>query len=140
MERTFPVEPERVFAFITQTDNLLKWWGPEGTSIAEHNLDFSKPGAWSATMVSPQGSAHTVGGEVVAIDPPNSVELTLSFRMDDGERGPESVIRFEVRSNDAGGTLFLLTQSGLKAEEIADMRDKGWASALGRLEQLVNEN
>jgi len=140
IERTFPAAPEKVFAFITQMDNLLKWWAPQGVSIREHNLDFSKLGAWSATMVGPEGFAANVGGEVTAIDPPHSVELTLSFRSASGERGDESVIRFDVRPNDTGGTHFLLTQSGLEAEHIPDMRDKGWASALAQLEQLINEH
>ena len=108
MERIFPVAPERVFSFLTQMNNLLQWWGPEGTTIGEHNLDFSRLGAWSAIMYSPEGYAADVGGEVIAIDPPNSVELTLSFKEDDGKRGPESVIRFEVQPNDEGGTLFIL--------------------------------
>lgn len=136
MERTFAAAPETVFAFVTQMDNLLQWWGPEGTTIAEHNLDFSKPGDWSATMVSPGGDAHKVGGTVLAIDPPNFVELTLRFIMPGGD-GPPSTIRFETKSTSSGGTHFLLTQSGLEEKHIADMRDKGWASALTRLEQLI---
>lgn len=140
MQRSFPAEPATVFAFVTRMQNLLQWWGPVGTTITEHNLDFSKPGPWSATMVGPEGHPGTVGGQVIAVDPPNSVELTLSFLLGDDQRGPESVIRFDITPGDAGGTNLLLTQSGLKQEEIADMRDKGWASALGRLGQLLNVN
>lgn len=140
MARHYPVAPARVFAFITQTENLLKWWGPEGTTIEEHDLDFSRLGDWSAVMVGPQGHGARVGGAVMAIDPPNFVELTLSFFMPNGVKGDESVIRFETRSDGAGGTKLTLTQSGLKAEHIPDMRDKGWNSALDRLEQLVLGN
>ena len=71
MERHYPVAPERVFAFITQTENLLKWWGPEGTTIEEHDLDFSRLGDWSAVMVGPQGYGARVGGIVQAIESPN---------------------------------------------------------------------
>lgn len=137
MERVFAASPADVFAFITQTANLLQWWGPEGTRIAAHNLDFSKPGDWRATMLSPQGHAHTVGGTVLRVDPPKLVELTLSFELPDGARGPQSTIRFALSPVDTGGTHFLLTQTGLKAEHIADMRDKGWASALDRLQILI---
>jgi len=137
MERTFSASPEIVFTFITQTDNLLKWWGPEGTTITEHNLDFSRLGNWSATMVGPQGHAARVGGAVINIDPPASVELTLSFLGENGEQLDKSTILFETQRSPAGGTFFRLTQSGLKAEHIPDMRDKGWASALARLEQLL---
>lgn len=140
MERRYPVAPAKVFEFLTQSENLLRWWGPEGTTITEHDLDFSRLGAWSAMMVGPQGHGAMVGGEVLAIDPPNFVELTLSFRMPDGERGEESVIRFETRDDGAGGTNLTLIQTGLRAEHIPDMRDKGWNSALDRLEKLVLGN
>lgn len=137
MERSFAAQPAVVFAFVTQMQNLLQWWGPVGTTITDHNLDFSRPGPWSATMVGPQGHGATVAGQVIAIDPPNFVELTLSFRGDDHESGPESVIRFDLSDGETGGTRLLLTQSGLRPEHIADMRDKGWDSALNRLAKLL---
>lgn len=139
MERTFAASPERVFAFLTKMENLLQWWGPEGTTITEHELDFSKTGPWSATMVGPQGHGAKVGGEVTALDPPHMVELTLSFLQPNGDPGDTSLIRFEVHGQSGGQTELRLTQSGLQAEHIPDMRDKGWASALDRLAHLINQ-
>ncbi len=140
MERHYPATPMRVFGFITQTENLLKWWGPAGTTIEEHDLDFSRLGDWSAVMVGPQGHGARVGGVVQDIDPPNFVELTLGFFMPDGTSGDVSVIRFETRDDGAGGTKLTLIQTGLKAEHIPDMRDKGWNSAPDRLGQLILGN
>ena len=60
--------------------------------------------------------------------------------MPDGARGDESVIRFETRDDGEGGTNMTLIQTGLKAEYIPDMRDKGWNSALDRLEHLILGN
>ncbi len=137
MERNFAAAPERVFEFITGTANLLEWWGPEGTRIEDHNLDFTKTGPWWAHMIGPQGHGARVEGEVVGINPPHWVELTLSFA-DQGEGGgEESLIRFEVKSDGQGGTDFSLTQSGLRAEHIEDMRNKGWNAAFDRLRKLV---
>lgn len=139
MQRMFDAPPAKVFDFLTKTENLLNWWGPEGTQIREHQLDFSKTGAWSAVMVGPQGGAQEVGGTVLEVNAPNAVELTLSFMMG-AERGPESTIRFEVSASDTGGTHLLLTQTGLDPEHIDDMMNKGWNSALSRLEQLILKN
>jgi len=136
IERTFPVSPEQVFAFVTQTDHLLKWWGPEGVSMKEHNLDLSRRGAWSSTLVNSQGALHKMSGEVVAVDPPNSVEFTWGWHDDKDERGYESRVRFEVRRDRDGGTLFTLTHSGLTDDEAAANHTKGWTSALRKLEQL----
>ncbi len=137
MTRIFTAPQDKVFRHLTETEFLLDWWGPEGTRIADHNLSFAAPGPWSATMVGPQGHGATLGGEVRVVEPPNMVELTLSFALEDDTRGPESVIRFTLSTTPDGDTKLQLTQWGLNPEHIADMRDKGWASALARLETLV---
>lgn len=139
MTRVFDAPIERVFTHLTETEFLLDWWGPEGTRIADHNLSFAKQGPWSAMMIGPQGHGATVGGEVKAVNPPHMVELTLSFAMENDTRGPESTIRFTLATAKDGQTELTLTQSGLNPEHIADMRDKGWNSALARLERLVTE-
>jgi uncharacterized protein YndB with AHSA1/START domain len=140
IERAFPAEPEKVFAFVTQKDNLLKWWGPEGTSIAEHNLDLSRLGPWWFVLVDPQGGRHKVTGHVLAIDPPNSVEFTLVVPSENGVRGIDSVVRFEIAPDGAGGSHFLLIQSGLTDDELAAGSSQGWVSTLRRLAALLNGN
>ncbi|MGJ8584879.1 MAG: SRPBCC family protein [Marinosulfonomonas sp.] len=137
MERTFGAAPEKVFEVITQTDMLLQWWGPEGTKITQHNLDLSKPGPWFAIMVGPQGHPAKVGGQVLHIVPNQSVEFTLSFLDERDEPMDTSTITFETSPNGSGGTHFQLTQTGLNAEYIPDMMNKGWNSALRRLEDLL---
>jgi len=139
IEREFSVTPETVFAFVTQTDNLLKWWGPENTSIAEHNLDLSKLGPWWFILVDPMGGRHKVSGEVLVVDPPNSVEFTLIVHNPDGDPSIDSVVRFEITASASGGAHFLLTQSGLTSEEIVTGSKKGWVSTLLRLEQILSE-
>ncbi len=138
MQRVFDAEPTRVFEFLTQTDNLLNWWGPEGTIIRDHSLDFSKVGPWFAVMIGPEGGSAKVGGQVLEVSTPHAIELTLSFMMEEGQ-GPESTIRVEVSASDAGGTHLLLTQTGLDPAHIDDMMNKGWNAALLRLENLVNK-
>lgn len=139
MNRVFAAPIARVFEHLTQTEFLLNWWGPEGTRIADHALSFANLGPWSATMVGPQGHGATVGGSVRVVEPPHTVELTLSFALENGARGPESVIRFTLAATADGQTELTLTQSGLDPAHIADMRDKGWNSALARLERLVTQ-
>ena len=61
LERNFEADPETVFAFVTQTDNLLKWWGPEGMNVPEHSLDFSSTGPWSSVMANAEGPVQGYG-------------------------------------------------------------------------------
>lgn len=136
MTRRFPRPPEDVFAVLTGHDTLLRWWGPEGTTIADNDLDFSREGPWFAVMVSPGGDAAKVTGAVREVRPPRHVEFTLAFDMGAMGMGPESVIRFEL-TPESGGTRLDLIQTGLDPAHIEDMMNKGWNSALERLEKLL---
>jgi len=140
IERHFPVSPAKVFAFVTEMENLLLWWGPEGTSIGEHNLDLSRTGDWFFVLIDPNGGHHRVSGVVLAVDPPRSVEFTLIVHEPDGPPSIDSVVRFEVTGDGADGALFVLTQTGLSAEEIVRGSTQGWISTLTRLEKLLNHN
>jgi len=140
IERTFRVPPETVFAFVTQTDLLLKWWGPEGTSVAEHDLDLSRPGPWWFVLVDPAGGRHRVDGVVLAVDPPRSVEFTLIVHSADGPPAIDSIVRFDVSAGGDGTTRFVLTQSGLADDQMAAASSSGWVSTLTRLEQLLHRD
>lgn len=140
IERTFPVAPAKVFAFVTRKENLLKWWGPEGTSIGEHDLDLSRTGPWFFVLIDPMGGQHRVSGEVLSVDPPRSVEFSLIVHSPEGPPSIDSVVRFEISAAPAGGALFVLIQTGLSEEEIVKGSTQGWISTLTRLEALLNQN
>lgn len=137
VERTFPHSPAHVFAFVTEPENLPKWWGPESMSLKEHALDFSQPGPWSSTLINAEGGLHKMSGEVVTVDAPRSVEFTWGWHDEADARGVESKVRFEVHPVDTGGSLFRLIHSGLPSEEAAQNHGKGWASTLASLERLL---
>jgi uncharacterized protein YndB with AHSA1/START domain len=137
MTRIFDASKETVFAILTGHKTLLNWWGPEGTRIGDNNLDFSRIGPWHAEMIGPNGDGAVVCGEVIEFRPFDSVSFTLRFDMGSTGLGPTSTIRFNLTTTDTGGTALELTQSGLEAEHIEDMRNKGWNSALERLAKLI---
>ena len=137
MERDFKAPPETVFAFLTQRSHILNWWGPEGMSLPEVNMDFTRPGPWSSVMMNAEGRRFKVTGKVVKIDPPKSVELTWAWHDEHDQRGHESRVRLEVKAGTAGGTHFTLLHSGLADEESAKSHESGWASALRKLERMA---
>ena len=136
IERTLKADVETVFGYITQTEHLVKWWGPEGMTVPEHNLDLSKPGSWTSTMVNAEGGKYKVSGEVLSVDPPNSVEFTWGWHDENDERGHNSHVRFEVTANQSGGTDFALIHSGLPDDESRNNHNSGWSSSLNKLERL----
>jgi uncharacterized protein YndB with AHSA1/START domain len=140
MERSFKAAPETVFAFLTQRGNILKWWGPEGMTVPEADMDFTRPGPWSSVMMAADGRRFKVTGTVISVEPPRTVELTWAWHDERDRRGHESRVRFEVRPGEAGGTHFTLRHTGLADEESAKGHESGWMSALRKLERMDATN
>lgn len=136
LERNFGADPLTVFAFVSQPENLLQWWGPEGVTIGEHALDFRRVGSWSSVMVNADGKTFKVTGEVLTVDEPNSVEFTWAWHDENDERGHDSKVRFEVSADPSGGSNFTLIHSGLADEESAQNHQMGWTSSLEKLERM----
>ena len=137
LEREFPVSPERVFAFVTEPAQLLRWWGHEGSVVTEHRLDFSKTGEWLSVLMTANGNTHKVSGKVLAVDPPHSVEFTWAWHDANDERGHNSTVRFEVTPNGRGGTSFAMIHSGLLNEESVANNREGWTSTFNKLERTI---
>ena len=136
MERHFAVPPEKVFAFVTETQNLIQWWGPEGMDVPEQELDLTRPGPWSVIFADPAGRGrYAMNGLVRAVDPPRVVEFTMNVPGTDPT--VYSTVRFEIRPDGAGGCHFALIQTGITDEMIA-MGQRGWAKTLDRLDRLIN--
>jgi len=138
IERSFPAAPETVFDYLTNTEYLLQWWGPEGISVSEHNLDLSRPGPWGSTMTNAEGARYKVTGEVVTLDPPHAVEFTWAWHDEDDARGHESRVRFEVHPDGNGGTKFVMIHSGLADEDSATSHSSGWSSSFVKLERVLS--
>ncbi len=136
LERVFAASPETVFAYVTKTEHLLKWWGHEGFELIEHNLNFSEPGPWASVLANAEGQRYKMTGSVTSINPPNSVEFTWGWHDENDQRGHESSVRFELKPNDVGGTIFTLLHTNLPDEDTANSHADGWASALRNLKKL----
>jgi len=135
LTRQFDAAPERVFAFVSQTEHLLKWWGPEGMTVPVHELDLSRPGPWFSEMHAPDGKVYKVSGQVTEVDPPNSLSFTWAWHDENDEPGHESHVRFELTPKD-GGTQFTLVHANLADEQSRASHEDGWTSTLRRLERL----
>jgi len=134
IERLFAASVERVFDYVTRPDLLMRWWGPVGTRIGENDLDLSRKGPWFFTLIREDGGGGRVTGEVLAVQRPDFVEFTLIVPGPEDSIMIDSLVRFEVSADKSGGTRFVLIQTGLSSEQVAEMSTKGWVSTLARLE------
>lgn len=139
MKRHFAAPPEKVFDFVTQTQHLSKWWGPEGIILAEHELDFSRPGPWMSIMKNSEGGIYKVTGEVLSVEHGKSVSFTWAWHDDDDKRGHESEVHFAVKSDGKGGTDFTMLHRNLPDDDSAQNHESGWTSSLTKLERYAEQ-
>lgn len=135
MKRHFKADIARVWAFVTEPQNLQQWWGPEGMTVPVHNLDFTRTGPWFSEMHSPDGQVFKVSGQVTSINPPHSLGFTWGWHDETDQRGPESHVMFILRATDTG-TEFTLNHRELDAEA-AQSHEEGWTSTLVKLERML---
>lgn len=136
LERDFPVSPETLFGFVSTTDGLLQWWGPEGLTVPEHDLDFTRVGPWFSVMVNPEGKRFKVSGHVTHVDPPTSVGFTWAWHDENDRRGAESHVTLKVTATDRGAHL-VIDHRGLPDSEAAQNHTEGWTSSLRKLERVA---
>ena len=82
IQREIPFGRELIWKAITEANHMLNWWGPDGFTIEELNMDFKVGGIWSFVMVGPDGTRfpnHAVFTEII---PPTK----LVYEQGDGER------------------------------------------------------
>lgn len=132
LERDFSVSPERLFLWVTTPEKLLKWWGPEGMDIPEHDLDLSRTGPWFSIMRNGDGQQFKVSGHVTHVDAPKSVGFTWGWHDDNDQRGGESHVTFTVVASNDGARL-LVDHRKLDDSEQSARHESGWTSSLRKL-------
>ena len=135
LKRFFKADIAKVFAYVSETDKLLEWWGPESMSVPIHNLDFSQKGAWFSEMHNAKGEVYKVSGHVTRVDPPKLIGFTWGWHGENDARGHESHVMIELTEKD-GGTEFVLTHSDLPDPESAGNHKDGWTSSITKLERI----
>ena len=136
IERLLNAPIERVFAFVTEPGNLAQWWGPEGTTLPDADLDFRREGAWHSVMMNAEGQRYKVSGQVTHVTPPHSVGFTWAWHDETNARGDESHVTITLAEAPGGRTAFTLTHVQLTGAAALN-HEQGWTSSLRKLERLA---
>ncbi|MEM7302448.1 MAG: SRPBCC domain-containing protein [Pseudomonadota bacterium] len=136
LERQLGATPQAVYDAWTKPELLVQWWGPEGLTTPIHDMDVRPNGAWSTTMVNPDGGKHTCSGVYRVLEPPHRLVFTWAWEQDDGNRGPETQVEISLMANESG-TLMRLVQGEFDTAETANQHGFGWNSSFNKLETFV---
>lgn len=135
MERHLNAPPERVFDYVSKTEHLVQWWGPEGMHVPEHNLALDREGPWFSVMVNGEGQRFKVSGHVTHVDRPKSIGFTWAWHDENDARGVESHVTIKLVPAQ-NGTVLQLSHVDLP-QESAESHKEGWGSTLNKLETLL---
>ncbi len=137
IERVLDADLETVFAFISQPQHLLKWWGPEGITLPDYSLDFTTTGPWHSVMKRSDGGSVKVSGQVTHVNAPRSLGFTWAWHNEDRDRGPDSHVTLSLQDAGDGKTAFRLYHTELADDASAAAHTDGWTSSLRKLERLA---
>ena len=127
----------KVFAALTDPEQLPKWWGDAETYRVETmERDLRPDGMWRTTGIDSDGSTpFAVWGVYSEIKPPHLLEYTWNYDWA-GPDVSETLVRFELEERD-GVTHVRVTHSGFADEANKNEHDKGWTRVLGWLSAYV---
>jgi uncharacterized protein YndB with AHSA1/START domain len=135
LERTFAAPREEVFRAWTEPEVLRRWWAAAPTwECPGAEADVRVGGRYRLTMRDPDsGDEHTVGGEYVAVDPPERLVYTWTWESADQDSPSAGSIVTVVFREDAGTTTVELTHEGITDEKSRESHVHGWNACLDNL-------
>ncbi|MFE4230331.1 SRPBCC domain-containing protein [Arthrobacter sp. NPDC056886] len=136
LECTLAARPEEVFRMLTESTELVKWWGPHGFAIPEADVNLVVGGRYRLAMTPPDGETFHLSGEFLEIDPP--WRLVYTFRWDEPTPDDrETVVDLSLGS--AGeGTRVALSQGPFLTEERLDLHRNGWTQSFEKLQAVLD--
>ena len=137
VEREFNVTPQRLFEVVTTNAGLLQWWGHDGWTMRDQQLDFSRIGPWHSAMLSEEGNLFKMSGHVTKVEPVHTIGFTWGWHDADDQRGAESHVTFTIVES-AKGAKLIIDHRELATDDIAAQHAKGWGGPLAKLERLLN--
>ncbi len=135
IEREFSASPEAVYNAWVDPETLIKWWGPEGMTTPEYELNTHEGGHWTTTMQNSEGNRVTTSGVYKILEPPSRLVFTWAWTQDDGSRGEETEVEIRLTPTETG-TRMVLIQGKFGDAGNRDNHNFGWNSSFNDLDKL----
>ena len=135
LRRLLPAPPERVFAALTQPDDLARWWGPRLFTTPEIELDLREGGRYRFTMQPPDGEPFHLSGEYLEITPPSW--LAYSFRWEEPAPDDRETVVTLVLDAFGEATELTVRQGDFATGDRLVLHRSGWTDSLDKLSALL---
>ena len=135
LERVLPTPPARVFALNTEPQLLARWWGPNGFTIPNVEMDVRVGGRYRIEMQPPDADAFFLSGEFREVEPGTRLAYTFQWEPPDPEdRETLVVLSFHTLGE---STALTVDQGDFATEQRLALHEQGWSESIDRLEELI---
>jgi uncharacterized protein YndB with AHSA1/START domain len=136
MTRVLPRARSLVYAAFSDSNQLARWWGPEGFSIPRLRFEPRVGERYWIEMQPPDGEPFRLTGTFREVDPP--VRLAYTFVWE--PPAPDDVETVVVLSfSDLGeSTEVAYTQGPFKTDARRELHRGGWTESFDKLERLIS--
>ncbi|MFZ4453532.1 SRPBCC domain-containing protein [Salibacterium aidingense] len=118
LERVFDAPRELVFKVFTQSDHLANWWGPEGWTTTNYQMDVRPDGVWHYCMRSEDGEESWNKAIYQEILEPEKLVYTDVFSDEEGstlENMPQVLVTLYFEEH--GGKTKVISRAQFPSEE-----------------------
>jgi uncharacterized protein YndB with AHSA1/START domain len=126
---------ERIFAALTTPADLAAWWGPEGFTTPQIDLDLRPGGRYRFTMLPPEGDAFHLAGEFLEIQPPT--RLVYTFRWEEPDPDDRTTTVTLSLGDRGNATEVSLTQGEFATAARLELHRNGWSDSFDKLGRFV---
>jgi uncharacterized protein YndB with AHSA1/START domain len=137
IRRVIKAPRDRVYAAWTDPVQLKKWFGPENVQTRELIADARVGGTFCWDIIDSDGEELTMRGEYRELKSNKKVVFTWRWEDDEDWENHISIVTVELKDAD-GGTELRLTHEQLPNEDSRDGHNRGWNSALDKLEKMFS--
>ena len=137
-KRLIKAPRDRVYAAWTDPAQLKQWFGPEDVQTNDLVADVRVGGKFRWDLTNSDGEKITCRGEFRELQPNRKIVFTWKWDDDEDWENHLSIVTVELSDRD-DGTELRLTHERLPNEASRDGHNRGWNSALDKLEKFVSK-
>jgi uncharacterized protein YndB with AHSA1/START domain len=135
MTRVLPAPRTDVYRALTDPEELLKWWGPQGFTVPSVEFDPRVGAGYRIAMQPPDADLFHLTGEFREVDPPARVAFSFRWEPPDPD-DRETVVELSLEER-GSKTEVQLVQGEFATEERRAIHDGGWTDSFDRLAELL---